>query len=333
MTFSEKYSKILSVVQEDIDKINLLDGIDIQEPLKSSLLNILNAPSKHIRPLVSFLYLKASGFEIDENQIEYQTAIELVHNASLIHDDIIDESDVRRTVSTINSEFDSKLAVITGDYLLSVAMKKVINLGIPKLVDMFCETLKYMTLGEISQYFDKFKVPSIERYIEKSEQKTAKLFETALEGAILINRHSEADKFEILRFAQNDSLAEDSHKSFAKNFGIAFQIRDDLINCLTSKSDITEGVYTAPVIFSRCHCEGVKRPSQSYNNEITTSKTLFSPRNDECVSDVNITDIGIENTKTLLNNYVETAHQSLLKLEDNVYRQKLIELLGLLRDE
>ena len=338
MTFSEKYSKILSVVQEDIDKINLLDGIDIQEPLKSSLLNILNAPSKHIRPLVSFLYLKASGIEIDENQIEYQTAIELVHNASLIHDDIIDESDMRRTVSTINSEFDSKLAVIAGDYLLSVAMKKVINLGIPKLVDMFCETLKYMTLGEISQYFDKFKVPSIERYIEKSEQKTAKLFETALEGAILINRHSEAlaeesqnimGSFALLRMTYSDSICQ----SFAKNFGIAFQIRDDLINCLTSKSDITEGVYTAPVIFSRCHCEGVKRPSQSYNNEITTSKTLFSPRNDECVSDVNITDIGIENTKTLLNNYVETAHQSLLKLEDNVYRQKLIELLGLLRDE
>ena len=285
MAFNKKYSEILSVVQEYIDRINLLDGIDIQEPLKSSLLNILNAPSKHIRPLTSFLYLKASGFEIDENQIEYQTAIELVHNASLIHDDIIDESDVRRTVSTINSDFDSKLAVIAGDYLLSVAMKKVIGMGIPKLVDIFCETLKYMTLGEISQYFDKFKVSSIEKYIEKSEQKTAKLFETALEGAILI--------------VPSPSRVE-AARCFAKNFGIAFQIRDDLINCLTSKSDIADGIYTAPVILS---------------------------------GDIGVTEAGIEKTKTLLNNYIDAARQALLKLEDNIYRQKLIELLGLLRDE
>ncbi len=305
MTFTEKYSKILDIVRVDIDKINLLDGIDIQEPLKTKLLEILNAPSKHIRPLVSFLYLRALGAEIDEKQIQYQTAIELVHNASLIHDDVIDGGSVRRAMKTLNFEFDNKLAVIAGDYLLSVAMKKVINIGVSELVDMFCKTLKEMTKGEISQYFEKYKIPTIEQYIEKSEQKTAKLFETALIGANLINRHSEslADEsqnimgsFALLRMTNSDNICQ----SFAKNFGIAFQIRDDLINCLTSKSDINDGIYTAPVIFS---------------------------------CGTNITNSGIEKTKSLLNNYLDTARQSLLKLEDNVYRQKLIELLGLLRNE
>lgn len=313
MTFTEKYSKILDIVRDDIEKIDLLDSIDIQEPLRSELCAILNAPSKHIRAFVSFLYLKASGCEINEKQVEYQTAIELVHNASLIHDDVIDNSAKRRNCKTLNNTFDSKLAVIAGDYLLAAAMKKVINIGIPKLVDMFCETLKNMTFGEINQYFDKFKVPRIEKYIEKSEQKTAKLFETAMAGAILIAAkessliREDTGGYQAKQYTTNFSPVIEGVKIFAKNFGIAFQIRDDLINCLTSKSDIKDGIYTAPVIFSE--------------------------RNDEYVTDVNITDTGIEKTKILLNNYLNTARDSLQNIEDNRYKLALSELVELFRNE
>ena len=285
MTFTEKYSKILDIVKPDIDKINLVEEIYIQEPLKSKLSNILGAPSKHIRALVSFLYLRAINSDIDEKQIKYQTAIELVHNASLIHDDVIDKSFERRGVKTLNFEFDSKLAVIAGDYLLSIAMQKVLDLNIPELSKLFCKTLEEMTKGEISQYYNKNRSPTIEKYITKSEQKTAKLFETALAGAMIISCHS-------------DALS--SNKTFAKNFGIAFQIRDDLINCKTTKSDIKEGIYTAPVIYS---------------------------------GGVNITDDAIEKTKSLLNNYLEQAQNVLKDIEDNKYRVALIELLGLLKYE
>lgn len=283
MSFQQKYLHILNLVQEEIELVlqNLTDEVEVQEPLKSKLLQLLNAPSKHIRPLISFLYLKALGIVIDETQILYQSAIELVHNASLIHDDVIDESEKRRGVETLNSKFGNKLAVISGDYLLSLALDKVLKIGSVELVKMFSDTLAVMSMGEINQYFSKFKIPTIEEYLEKSRQKTAKLFETALCGSLLIANSKE------------------NGLEFAKNFGIAFQIRDDLINCKTSKTDINDGIYTAPVVFS------------GNKDNIET---------------------GIEKTEILLNNYIENALKNIMHFEDNKYKLALKELLELFKN-
>lgn len=280
----QKYLKILNVVQVEINQVleQMSEGVEVQEPLKSKLFALLNAPSKHIRPLISILYLKAIGENIDEKQILYQSAIELVHNASLIHDDVIDESNTRRNVPTLNSEFGNKLAVISGDFLLSVALDKVIKIGEIRLIKMFSDTLAVMSEGEINQYFNKFQIPSIDEYIKKSAQKTAKLFETALCGSLLIAK------------SDNNGL------EFARNFGIAFQIRDDLINCKTTNSDIKDGVYTAPVIFS---------------------------------GGTQITCEAIEKTQGLLNNYIDNALDLLKDISDNEYKFALTALLELMRDE
>ena len=283
MNFQKKYNNILNYEQENIKLVlkNMMFGIVVQEPLKSKLFELLNSPSKHIRPLVSFLYLKALGEKIDDAQVLYQSAIELVHNASLIHDDVIDDSKVRRSLPTLNSQFGNKLAVMTGDYLLSRAMQKVLDIGNLELVKLFSDTLEVMSSGEISQHFGKFQIPTIEEYIKKSEQKTAKLFETAICGSLLVAK------------SNNDGL------DFAKNFGIAFQIRDDLINCKTTNTDVSDGIYTAPVIFS---------------------------------GDTKVTSDAIEKTKSLLNNYIDEALKCLSKIDENEYKLALVELLELMRD-
>ena len=284
MSFQEKYSKILNTVKNEIEDvcINLTSDINIQEPLNTKLSNILNAPSKHIRPLISFLYLKALGLNIDEKQIIFQTAIELVHNASLIHDDVIDDSEIRRNIKTINKDFDNKLAVISGDYILSIALNYIAKLNSIKIVEMFAETLSFMTKGEINQQFSKFQIPTIGDYIKKTEQKTAKLFETAICGSLLLANSNE------------NALV------FAKNFGIAFQIRDDIINIKTSKTDIKDGIYTAPIIYAG--------NTENYTN-------------------------GIEKSQILLNNYIENAYQAIKHIEENKYKIAIIELLGLLKNE
>ncbi len=284
MSFQEKYSKILNTVKNEIKEvcINLTSDINIQEPLNTKLSSILNAPSKHIRPLISFLYLKALGLNIDKKQIILQTAIELVHNASLIHDDVIDESNIRRNSKTINNEFDNKLAVISGDYILSIALNYIAKLNSTKIVEMFAETLSFMTKGEINQQFSKFQIPTIEDYIKKTEQKTAKLFETAICGSLILAK-------------TNKNASE-----FAKNFGIAFQIRDDIINIKTSKTDIKDGIYTAPIIYAG--------NTENYTN-------------------------GIEKSQILLNNYIENAYQAIKHIEENKYKIAIIELLGLLKNE
>ena len=284
MNFQEKYSNILNIVRNEIEAVctNLTSDINIQEPLQTKLSNILNAPSKHIRPLISFLYLKSLGLNIDEKQIILQTAIELVHNASLIHDDVIDDSEIRRNTKTINKDFDNKLAVISGDYILSIALTYIAKLNSIKIVEMFADTLSFMTNGEINQQFSKFQIPTIENYIKKTEQKTAKLFETAICGSLLLANSNE-----------NASV-------FAKNFGIAFQIRDDIINIKTTQSDIKDGIYTAPVIYAG--------NTENYTN-------------------------GIEKSHILLNNYIDNAYQAINHIEENKYKIAIKELLGLLKNE
>lgn len=281
---NKKYQQISNIFKPELEQVlaRMTDGVVVQEPLKSKLFELLNAPSKHIRPLVSFLYLKALGEKIDDAQVLYQSAIELVHNASLIHDDVIDDSKVRRSLPTLNSQFGNKLAVMTGDYLLSRAMQKVLDIGNLEFVKLFSDTLEVMSSGEISQHFGKFQIPTIEEYIKKSEQKTAKLFETAICGSLLVAK------------SNNDGL------DFAKSFGIAFQIRDDLINCKTTNTDISDGIYTAPVIFS---------------------------------GDTKVTSNAIEKTKSLLNNYIDEALKCLSKIDENEYKLALVELLELMRDE
>ena len=308
MSFTEKYLPIFDVVKPDIERVEAdsLDSISIDEPLKSKLFEVLNAPSKHIRAVLAFLFLKAQGREIDEKQIVFQSAIELVHNASLIHDDVIDESQLRRAVQTINSKFGNKLAVITGDYLLSVALKKIRTLDAPEIIDMFAQTLDDMCQGEIKQDFSRFKIPSIEEYLEKTRLKTAKLFETAICGSLFLAKHL------ITKSSPLAPTGRGCHKvtgkgfycssiqDFARNFGIAFQIRDDLINAKTSQNDFKEGIYTAPVIFANS--------VEEFQN-------------------------GIEKTQILLNNYVDSALKCIENLEESKYKAALTNLLGLIKNE
>lgn len=293
MTFNEKYSKIKYLASDELKKIkeNITSSIHTREPLKSHIVQFLTAPSKRIRPVLAILYTKALGQNLNTQQLELLTAIELVHNASLIHDDIIDESDLRRGQKTISAEFGNKLGVISGDYILSIAMEKIANLNSIDILKKFSITLNKMCQGEINQNFDRFKIGTIEDYIEKSKNKTAYLFETAMTSCAMLSQAS-GDISKI-----ND---------FAMNVGIAFQIRDDLINFTKTDSskpaenDLSEGIYTAPIIYSQ--------NTKNYTK-------------------------GIEKTKSLLNNYIEKAAKQLENLQDNEFTAALKNFLELLKNE
>lgn len=284
---NKQYQKICEVVKADLERVNknLVFSPDLQPELDKELEGFLNAPSKRIRSLMTILYLRSSKMYLLPAHYELFAAVELIHNASLIHDDVIDEGKLRRGRKTLNERFDNQLAVISGDYLLGEALKKLVKIGSLPVMDLFADTVKTMCFGEVNQYFNKFKKTDIEAYIEKSSQKTASLFETALKASIILA----------------DGEADEKTIEFASNFGLAFQIRDDLINVinsdkLKSASDLDEGIYNAPMI--------------------------LSDKIDE----------GIEKTKDLLNNYVNCAKQCIGDLETSVYKSALTELLELLED-
>lgn len=292
MNFNERYNRIKNLALRELATIeeNMVSQINIREPLKFSLRKFLLAPAKRIRPLLAILYIKALGEELNQKQLEYLTVVEMVHNASLIHDDIIDESKIRRGKETINADFDNKLAVISGDYILALSMEKLSEVGNIELIKDFSQTIRQMCIGEINQNFDRFKIGSIEDYIEKTKNKTAHLFEIALTGCVRLS----TNQHDLQKISE-----------LGLNIGIAFQIRDDLINMTNSdtlkpsNNDFEDGIYTAPIILGN--------------------------KSDKYAS-------GIEKTKVLLNNYLQSAKQQVTSLPDNEYKKALEEFLELLNN-
>lgn len=226
---NKNYQEIISVVRGDIENLEriLIDDEFFSEDVLKS---IITAPAKRIRSALAFLFLRANGYEITQEQLLLQSAVELVHTASLIHDDIIDKSDVRRGNSTLNAVYGDKYAVLAGDFTLSVALKRIISLKNELITNEFLYIFSEMAKSEISQLASKNIIPTIDEYLAKTQGKTAGLFKVALESSALL--------------AGIDCI---DWKDFGFNFGTAFQIKNDLKDL---KLDIENGIFTAPVIFS-----------------------------------------------------------------------------------
>ena len=306
MIFEAAYNNIKNVVEEDFISLEkrINDLFMDENPLNQQLLSFLTAPSKRIRPLLGFLFLRGLFGNIEENQHKALLAVELIHNATLIHDDVIDNSSKRRNQETINAKFDNNLAVVAGDYLLSISLEQTISTRSIEVLEFFTAALKAACVGEINQYFNKFNVTSIEDYIKKSRDKTALLFQTGILAGLLLSE--EKDNEELKKTAIE----------FSENFGIAFQIRDDLINITSendlkpSQNDFASGIYTAPIIFA------------------TQENANFLEEND--FSKLKKTK-AIEKTKDLMDTYFNKSISALTALKDSKYQLAIIKLIEILK--
>lgn len=181
---------------------------------------------KMYRSKVGLLLIKSLGYGLNGQLIQLLACIELVHTASLLHDDVIDGDTFRR-----NKDLNNKTSVLYGDIVLTNIVNILLTMNNHKLLKLFNSTINSMCKGEVFQIEMLNKIPSLNDYIYKSEQKTGILFETLVYGI-----------FYILNIEPKPELIE-----FAKSIGIAFQINNDLADL---KDDISTGIYTAPVVFS-----------------------------------------------------------------------------------
>lgn len=228
----KSYEEIISVVRGDIKN---LEELILEDKFFSEIIlkQLIQAPAKRIRSAIAFLFLHAYGKEITKEQLELQCAVELAHTASLIHDDVIDGSEKRRNMYTLNTMYGDKYAILTGDYILSVALNKIISLNKNNITQDFIQVFSEMSLGELSQLKSQNQIPKLPDYIHKTEQKTAGLFKVSLKSSAILAGLNEAIKrLEI----------------FGLRFGTAFQIKNDLKDL---QYDIQNGIYTAPIIFSQ----------------------------------------------------------------------------------
>ena len=209
--------------------------------LGSALEHIRKRAGKRMRPILVLLMARNFGQITDVTQ-NAAVGLELLHTASLVHDDVVDESEERRGQASVNATYDNKVAVLVGDYILSTALLCVARTHSEQIVTYLAELGRTLSDGEILQLSNiGRKDISEDVYYDVIKQKTAALFEACAGIGALSSGASEEDVM--------------AAKQFGQNLGIIFQIRDDIFDYYDSReigkptgNDMAEGKLTLPVI-------------------------------------------------------------------------------------
>ncbi|HEY9201785.1 MAG TPA: octaprenyl diphosphate synthase [Gammaproteobacteria bacterium] len=232
------------------DDMNAVDAV-IQQRLSSEvvLVNqlshyIVNSGGKRLRPLLSLLASKAYGYE-GEHHHTLAAIIEFIHTATLLHDDVVDESDMRRGRETANALFGNAASVLVGDFLYSRAFEMMVEVGSMRIMQILAETTNVIAEGEVMQLMNCNDADTTEqRYLDVIHAKTAKLFEAATRlGAVLCQRPQDE---------------ENAMASYGMHLGTAFQLIDDVLDYSSSSEemgknvgdDLAEGKPTLPLIYA-----------------------------------------------------------------------------------
>ena len=214
--------------------------------LSEVLAHIRQRGGKRMRPILTLLIAKSYGGVTRVTQ-NAAIGLELLHTASLVHDDVVDESEERRGQASVNATYNNKAAVLVGDFILSTALLHVSFTNDQRIVENLAELGRTLASGELLQLWNiSNKEISEDIYYEVIKQKTAVLFEScAAIGALSAGASDE----EVRRASQ-----------FGQNLGIMFQIRDDIFDYYDSKeigkptgNDMAEGKLTLPVIYALNH--------------------------------------------------------------------------------
>lgn len=237
------FKSIVAVVAEDFAAVDtfIRKSLESRVPLINEVGHyIVQGGGKRLRPLVCLLTARACGYA-GSRHIEVASIIEMLHTATLLHDDVVDESGLRRGRATANARWDNPTAVLVGDYLISRAFALMVALRDPVIMDIMSAGTVVIAEGEVLQLINQRDPDTTEeRYLQVIYGKTAKLFEVAAEtGASLGNRNFQ-----------------DACATFARHLGAAFQIIDDVLDYTSSAEimgknvgdDLAEGKPTLPLI-------------------------------------------------------------------------------------
>ena len=235
--------------------------------------HIIKSGGKRLRPIILMLLSKMTSTDDSPYMIKAAVILEFIHAATLLHDDVVDMSEIRHSQDTANTIWGNKGAVLVGDFLYSRAFEMIVEIDNPKIYQILAHTTNTIAQGEVMQLMNIENVDiSEESYMEIIYRKTAILFEASAKiGGVLSNI--------------NDSSVEDLG-AYGKNFGIAYQLRNDYLDyfgdsSLTGKNiaeDLVEGKVTLPLIHSL-------RVSDDKERDVIVEK-IHNPKSDN-ISEIN----------------------------------------------
>ena len=248
-----EFKEIQALIADDMDAVNSL----IEDSLKSDvvLINqlnhyIINNGGKRLRPMLALLAARTCDYK-KQQHIDIAAIIEFIHTATLLHDDVVDESDMRRGKDTANNIWGNQAAVLVGDFLYSRSFEMMVDVGQLRVMQVLAQATNVIAEGEVLQLLNCNDADTTEkRYLDVIYSKTAKLFEAACQlGAILAER-SEAEERAMAKYGMH--------------LGTAFQVVDDILDYSASADemgknvgdDLAEGKPTLPLIIALQRSEG-----------------------------------------------------------------------------
>lgn len=283
--------------------------------LQSAIEVILNATGKHVRPLLVLLTAKACG-QVTDNTINSAVLLELLHTATLIHDDVIDETKQRRGVPSLNAIFDNRVSVLVGDYILSTALTRSIRTGDMRVVGIISNLGRDLSEGEIKQMETaEESILDEARYLQVIYKKTATLLSACMEiGAISSG-------------APDATIA--LCREAGEYLGYCFQIKDDIFDYFKEANigkptgnDIREGKVTLPLLYALR--EG--RAEESARLREIILRKDFTAGNIEALIAFAKEEGGIQYAESRMREYRDKAEEVLRRLPDSPARKALIAL-------
>ena len=300
----------LQVLTENLKKL-----VGARHPiLYAAAEHLFGAGGKRLRPAIVLLISRATmpGQDITARHRRLAEITEMIHTASLVHDDVVDESELRRGVPTVHSSFGNRIAVLAGDFLFAQSSWYLANLGNLEVVKLLSQVIMDMAEGEIQQGLNRFDTElSMEAYLEKSYYKTASLIANSSKAAGLLSDVS-------------PEMIENLYH-YGRHIGLAFQIVDDIFDFTASAealgkpagSDLISGNLTAPVLFALKEQPFLAALiEREFNQDGDIDQAIALVLNSQ----------GIERSRELAAHHAQSAVQCLADLPPSESRQALLAM-------
>ena len=263
---------LLGPLEADLDRVErkLREPVSPDYPqLTAVLQHLLDSGGKRLRPALALLagcFYAADGSLASDNLVSLAASVEMLHTATLVHDDLIDGALLRRGNATLNSNWSPGATVLTGDYLFARSAALAAETGNVRVMTIFADTLTTICSGELRQMFDRRELPhfsdeqswqlALDHYDQRIHAKTASLFAGATEAAAVLGEAPEAELIAL--------------RDYGCFLGMGFQIMDDVLDFQGDEgvlgkpvgSDLREGIVTLPVLYYlRAHPDDEKVPA------------------------------------------------------------------------
>lgn len=305
------------LVKQDFDSVNslIVKSLFSDIPLIQQISqHIIHSGGKRLRPLLVLLSAKSLHYPA-QRHIDLACIIEFLHTATLLHDDVVDRSELRRGRQTANHIWGNEASILVGDFLYSRAFQMMADLTNLKVISVLADATNKIASGEVLQLMHRNNPRTMEEnYMRVIHLKTAKLFEVSAQlGAIIANASP----------AQEQALTD-----FGGYFGITYQLIDDILDFNADHTelgknigdDLAEGKPTLPLIYALQHSTG---PQQALINEAILKGGIGQI--DSIMAIIKSTG-ALEYTYDKAKQYLDFAIQQLQHLPDSPYRQALYEL-------